>query len=247
MATPIITLTTDFGTRDGYAAAIKGYLMGKLAWLDVQIIDVTHDIPRGDVAHAAWVVASALRQFPEESIHYVVVDPGAFRGAGVLCDGRVYIGPDNGTFAYLQADRAYELNVALPIFNNRERFAPAVADVVRRGPAGLATFGPPIAALAQLPWGPRARGEGRVIHIDHFGNLITDLPVEECDGPGVRIAGTYIPRADDYSDVPPGGVLANVGNEGTIEIAVSGGSAHKQLGVARGAIVVPAEPGGVYR
>lgn len=247
MAGLIITLTTDFGTRDGYVAAIKGYLMGKLAWLDTRIVDVTHDIPRGDIAHAAWIVGSALKQFPEESIHYVVVDPGAFRGVGILCDGRVYVGPDNGTFATLQADRANELNLAIPIFNGRERFAPAIADLVRRGPAALATCGPPIRELMQLPWGPRTRGEGRVIHVDQFGNAITDLPVEECDGPGVRVAGTYIPRADDYSDVPPGGLLANVGNEGTIELAVNGGNACKQLGIARGAIVVPAEPGGVYR
>jgi len=247
VATPIITLTTDFGTRDGYVAAIKGYLMAKLDWLDVRIVDVTHDIPRGDVAHAAWIVGSALRQFPEESIHYVVVDPGAFRGVAVLAEGRVYIGPDNGTFAYLQPDRASYLNTAVPIFYGRERFAAAIADVARRGAAGVGTFGPPLTALAPLPWGPRGRGEGRVIHIDQFGNLITDLPVREADAPGVRIAGTYIPRADDYSDVPPGGLLANVGNEGTIEVAVNGGNACKQLGVARGAIVVPAEPGGVYR
>src|SRR5262245_13410089 len=70
----IITLTTDFGTGDGYVGAVKGVLARYAP--EAVLVDIAHDIPRGDLAHAAWVVASSTREFPYNAIHVVVVDPG---------------------------------------------------------------------------------------------------------------------------------------------------------------------------
>lgn len=95
----IITLTTDFGTRDGYVGAVKGVL-ARLA-SDAVVVDLAHDIPRGDVAHAAWVVATSTHEFPYGAIHLVVVDPGvggARREVIVWVSGQWYVGPDNGVF-----------------------------------------------------------------------------------------------------------------------------------------------------
>src|SRR3569623_3083230 len=98
----IITLTTDFGSRDGYVGAMKGVLVriGR----EPTIVDISHDIPRGDIAHAAWVVKTACREVPADTIHVVVVDPGvggARRGVVLDAQGQYYVGPDNRVFAYL--------------------------------------------------------------------------------------------------------------------------------------------------
>src|SRR5690349_20228299 len=111
---PIITLTTDFGTRDGYVGALKGVIARRLlgrrsqdeqnTWQATQIVDIAHDLPRGDTAHAAWLVATSCPRFPRPSIHVVVVDPGvggARRGVVVEHGGSFYVGPDNGVFGYL--------------------------------------------------------------------------------------------------------------------------------------------------
>jgi GTP-binding protein len=98
----IITLTTDFGTRDGYVGAVKGVLARHAP--DATVIDLGHDLPRGDIAHAAWVVASSTVEFPSGTIHLVVVDPGvggARREVIVATGGHRYVGPDNGVFAYV--------------------------------------------------------------------------------------------------------------------------------------------------
>jgi S-adenosylmethionine hydrolase len=246
----IITLTTDFGTSDGYVGAIKGVIM-RLAGSHPApaIIDLAHDIPPGDIPHAAWVVATSTTEFPHGSIHVVVVDPGvggARREVIVRARGRWYIGPDNGVFAYL-AERSSE---AYAIENDRFR-AEHVSrtfhgrDVFARTAAAIAsgedpaTAGPRIELAGQLPWGPRERAVGRIVHIDRFGNLITDLPEAEA-GTAVTVAGLTLPIAGTYEQVEPGEVLAYIGSAGTVEIGVRDGSADRRLSLARGGEVFPA-------
>src|SRR5262249_47176885 len=117
----IITLTTDFGTADGYVGAMKGGI-ARIAGSHPApvVVDLAHDIAPGDVAHAAWVVATATTEFPNGSIHVVVVDPGvggARREVVVRARSRWYVGPDNGVFAYV-AERSAE---AYAIENERFR------------------------------------------------------------------------------------------------------------------------------
>jgi len=97
-----------------------------------------------------------------------------------------------------------------------------------------------------LPWGPRARGQGRIVHVDQYGNLISDLPPGEA-GDAVSIAGHVLPIVVTYEDVAPGELLAYVGSARTIEIAVRDGRADTRLTVPRGTPVVPANAGEPYR
>jgi len=158
----IITLTTDFGSRDGYVGAVKGVL-ARLA-PEAAIVDIAHDVPRGDVPHAAWIVATACREFPPGSVHVVVVDPGvggARRAVVVVKSGMIYVGPDNGVFAYVGAGHGFAIDNPGVIsrdvsatFHGRDVFAPAAAAIVRGKSAD--TLGPRIALAGALPWGNRA-------------------------------------------------------------------------------------------
>ena len=256
----IITLTTDFGTRDGYVGAMKGVIARRGA--RATIVDIAHDIPRGDIAHAAWVVATACTRFPADTFHIVVVDPGvggARRGVVLEHGKSVYIGPDNGVFAYLnvKSGRAIENPRAMadevsPTFHGRDVFAPAAAFIVGGGTGqrstmgSMAEIGAWVELTGTLPWSARPAGEGRVVHVDHFGNLITDLPASEAGG-AIAIAGQRVQLARTYEDVASGQLLAYIGSAGTVEIAVRDGRADRALSAPRGTRVVPVAAGDAYR
>ncbi|MCH8103169.1 MAG: SAM-dependent chlorinase/fluorinase [Chloroflexi bacterium] len=105
MANPIITLTTDFGAADGFPAAMKAAILSRIR--DVTLVDVTHDVPPRDVAHASFVLGTVARRFPAGTVHCAVVDPGvgSERAAIVVAgtDGQVYVGPDNGIFTHVMS------------------------------------------------------------------------------------------------------------------------------------------------
>jgi hypothetical protein len=250
---PIITLTTDFGTRDGYVGAVKGVICrvlhqtvtGRQVWGNTKIVDIAHDLPRGDIAHAAWVVATSTIEFPEDTIHVVVVDPGV-GGArqGVIVDavGQHFVGPDNGVFAMLPETSAHVITKTALLapkisstFHGRDIFA----HVAARLASGYQPndFGKATRLVGTLPWGPRPEGVGRIVHIDGFGNLISDLPAREA-GSHVLLEARRIPVLRTYEAVPPGQLLAYVGSAGTIEIAIRDGRADS-LGIQRGVQVLP--------
>ena len=251
---PIITLTTDFGARDGYVGAVKGVIArvvrevaaSRHSDLHLDVIDIAHDIPRGDIAHAAWVVATSTIEYPEGSIHVVVVDPGvggARQNVVVEALGQLYVGPDNGVFALLGEAVAHVITKTALLapkisstFHGRDIFA----FVAARLASGYrpTDFGKATRLAGTLPWGPRPEGVGRIIHVDGFGNLISDLPAREV-GASVLFEARRIPVLRTYEDVPPGALLAYVGSAGTIEVAVRDGRADTLLGVERGAKLWP--------
>jgi S-adenosylmethionine hydrolase len=244
----IITLTTDFGTADGYVGAMKGVIVRLAGSRAPAIIDLAHDIPPGDIAHAAWVVATSTLEFPPGSIHVVVVDPGvggARREVVVRARGRWYVGPDNGVLGYV-ADRASEAYASeterfraehvSQTFHGRDVFAPTAAAIASG--EDPSTAGPRVELAGRLPWGARERGEGRIVHIDHFGNLVSDLPEAEASA-AVVVAGTTLPVVGTFEDVASGELLAYIGSAGTVEVAVRNGRADKRLGIARGARIAP--------
>lgn len=250
----IITLITDFGTADGYVGAMKG-VIARIAGSHPApaVIDLAHDVPPGDIAHGAWVVATASTEFPHGSIHVVVVDPGVGgtrREVVVRARGRWYVGPDNGVFAYV-AERGCEAYAienerfraehVSRTFHGRDVFAPTAAAIASG--EDPTTAGPRVELAGRLPWGPREPEVGRVVHIDRFGNLITDLPEAEAGG-AVVAAGQVLPLLATYEDVAPGQLLAYIGSAGTVELAVRDGRADRRLSLARGALVVPAHAGG---
>ena len=249
---PIITLTTDFGTRDGYVGAMKGVITHLVR--EATLVDITHDIARHDIAHAAWVVATACREFPHHTIHIVVVDPGVGGARQAVIVGarhHYYVGPDNGVFAYLSVGRAWAIaNPAIaapqvsPTFHGRDIFARAAAALaLGKDPDQI---GPDATLESALPWGPRRDGEGRIVHVDTYGNLISDLPAEEA-GAAVAIGGRRLAIGRTYEDVPRGELLAYVGSARTIEVAVREGRADRVLDAPRGTLVVPVVAGEVYR
>jgi len=247
---PIITLTTDFGTRDGYVGAVKGVIL-RLA-PEVTIIDITHDIPRGDVAHAAWVVKTSTLEYPHETIHVVVVVPGVgSEGPAVIARAlsgnpgdpvrrrQLYVGPDNGVFGYLPVEKAWTINMAevefppSSTFHGRDVFAHAAAVMAKGRPQIYAGY---TALTGALPWGARSSGTGRVVHVDHYGNAITDLPAAEA-GEEVRFGHRTLRIVRTYSDVAEGELLAYIGSAGTIELAVRDGRADELLKLERGMLV----------
>ena len=249
----IITLTTDFGTRDSYVGAVKGVLARRAH--DPVIIDIAHDIPAGDIAHAAWVIATSANEFPFGTIHIVVVDPGvggARRGVIVSMSGQWYVGPDNGVFAYVADRRASAWAIESPhllasasrTFHGRDVFAPIAASLSRG--EDPASWGSATTLTGELPWGPRPEREGRVVHVDRFGNLVTDLPRSEATT-AVSIAGRTLGLVGTYEDVAPGELLAYIGSAKTVEIAVRDGRADRALDAPRGTIIRPAGVAGPYR
>ncbi|HEU4727552.1 MAG TPA: SAM-dependent chlorinase/fluorinase [Kofleriaceae bacterium] len=253
----IITLTTDFGTADGYIGAMKGVIL-RLAGAHPApvIVDLAHDIPPGDIPHAAWVLATSTTEFPHGSIHVVVVDPGvggARREVIVRARNRWYVGPDNGVFGYIaeRGGEAYAIESerfraerVSRTFHGRDVFARTAAAIASGEDPAAA--GPRIELVGQLPWGERDHAAGRVVHIDRFGNLISDLPEAEA-GPAVVVADQTLALSSTYEDVAPGALLAYIGSAGTVEIAVRDGRADRRLGIARGAPVVAAPGDGTGR
>src|SRR4051812_38590103 len=128
----IVTLTSDFGYADGYVGAVKGVILREAP--DATIVDIAHDVPRHDVAHAAWVLASAAFEFPIDTVHVAIVDPGVGGERAeviVRARGHWFVGPDNGVFAHLgPIEGAWAIEPrpdAAPTFHGRDVFAPAAA------------------------------------------------------------------------------------------------------------------------
>ena len=148
----IVTLLSDFGTVDGYVAAMKGVVLSLAP--QVQLVDLTHDIPPQDIAAGAWALAAAQSTFPEGSIHVAVVDPGvgtARRGLLLRRDGQLFVGPDNGLLSWLrcgEGDEAWSLDVAeahrgdaSATFHGRDVFASVAGHLAAGRPA--ASLGSP--------------------------------------------------------------------------------------------------------
>jgi S-adenosylmethionine hydrolase len=243
----VITLLTDFGTADSYVGELKGMLLSTAA--DAVLVDITHDIPRGDVAAASYVLGRTWRAFPRGTVHLAVVDPGVGterRAVAAPVAGHGFVAPDNGllsdVFAVADA-RVVRLPVpagASRTFHGRDVFAPAAARLVRG--TSLGDLGTPVSDLVHLPpRRPRAEGGeivGHVIHVDGFGTLVTDLPGDAvAEDATVRLGRHTVALRGTFGDVAAGESVAVVGSAGTVEVAVRDGRADTVLGLTRGAEV----------
>ncbi len=254
---PIITLITDFGTRDSYVSEMKGVILSLVA--DVHLVDITHDVEPQQVAEAALTLEAAATAFPAGTVHLAVVDPGVGtdrRAIVVAAGGQLFVGPDNGLFTPMFAHaewRAFELAageyrrpVVSRTFHGRDIFAPAAAHLAR----GVAPerFGPAVGDPVRLSWPEAREGAdgvgGTVIHVDRFGNLVTSIGAEHlatvlADGrAAVRVAGRVLPLVGTYGELPPGRAGALIGSRNRLEVVVRDGSAAARLGAGRGTAVV---------
>lgn len=247
---PVITFLTDFGTRDGFAASMKGVALSIAP--DAVVVDATHDIAPGDIEAGAWVLSQYWRLFAPGTVHVAVVDPGVGgerKAIALEADSRCVVAPDNGLVTGVvreaEAWRCVELTEAQytrstvsPTFHGRDVFAP-VAGHLAAG-VTLDSLGPAVTAPRELrlpaPVREPVTVRGRIAHIDRFGNLISDIPADWIDEDWhfqvgrAKLAGLR----KTYSDVAAGDLLAVVGSMGTVEIAARDRSAAKELGVARG-------------
>jgi S-adenosyl-L-methionine hydrolase (adenosine-forming) len=242
----IITLITDFGTADGYVGEMKGVILSLVE--DVDVVDITHDIPPQDVDRARLTVARVWRRFPKGTIHVVVVDPGvgSTRNAlAVSSDDRFLVGPDNGVLSpalLTRGARVIELPVpptAAATFHGRDLFAPAAAALARGEPLeslGVAAKEPIIRRTPEARRAADGSVIGEVIAVDRFGNAVTNLIALR--GGVVEVNGITVPISRVYAEVEPGAPVAVVGSTGFVEIAVRDGDAAKQLAIGRGTKVV---------
>ena len=247
----IITLTTDFGMADSYVGIMKGVILGIAR--DVHLVDLSHDIPPQDVREAIYLLDSAAPYFPDGAIHLAVVDPGVGSGrrALVVRTGRAtYVGPDNGIFTRPLAEtgaQAWELDRPefwLPqvsrTFHGRDIFAPVAAYLATGVPPaemGRPITNPVCLAVAASVRAPDGAITGQVVHVDRFGNLITDVPAAWVAGEGwqCRIAGETIRGVSrTYATASPGVLLMLIGSGDTLEIAERDGNAARRLGVKAG-------------
>ena len=251
----IVTLTTDFGTRDGYVGEMKG-VVATIA-PEARLTDVTHGVPAGDVRAGAWVLDRVWRRFPEGTIHLAVVDPGVGgdrRAVAARAAGRWLVGPDNGLITDVasrggvEAARELEpdrvgLEPLSDTFHGRDLFAPAAARLASG--AGPEALGPGVepASLRRLEM-PEPRSEdgvlvGEVRHVDRFGNLVTNLPVEALPStPVVEIGGYRIEGLSEaFARAEPGEAVLIRGSGGTLEVCVRGDRASEVLGQGRGSAV----------
>ena len=250
---PIITLTSDFGLRDSYVAAMKAVLLRQAP--DARLIDVTHLVPRHDILCGSITLERAIDGFPPGTVHLAVIDPGVGTDRRVLvCEvnGQTIVCPDNGlvTWAWRlhRGGRAHELTwrparAPSATFHGRDIMAPAAA-MLARGEK-LASIARVIDDPILLDVAPAVRDapRGRVIQIDQFGNATTNIPYEHLRAKNgtveVRIKGRKIGRLKrTYGDVAPGKPLALIGSSGLLEIAVRDGSAERDLRVKVGDEVV---------
>jgi hypothetical protein len=247
----IITLTTDFGLADGYVGIMKGVILSIAR--DVVLVDLSHDIPPQDVREGIFLLDGVAPYFPEGTIHLAVVDPGvgSQRRALVVHTARAcYVGPDNGLFTRPLAEigaQVWELDRpefwrphVSSTFHGRDIFAPTAAHLAKGVPP--AAMGRPIADPVRLAIAGPARAAdgaicGQVVHVDRFGNLMTDVPASWVAGEGWQcgIAGETIRGlSDTYAAAGPGALLALIGSGGTLEIAERNGNAARRLGVKAG-------------
>jgi S-adenosylmethionine hydrolase len=220
---------------------------------DVPILDLTHDITPQSILEGALFVAGAMPYFAPGTVHVVVVDPGVGshrRAVAVRAGGQVFVCPDNGLLtlflrrheveeARVLTEKRFMLDSVSATFHGRDVFAPIAAHVARGVP--LSKLGPeagPLVSLA-LPEPtvtPEGRLRGEVIHVDRFGNLITNVPMGNIGGfRKVYVAGRRLASIQrTYSDVSAGCVLALVGSSGYLEVAVNVGNAAEKLGAGVG-------------
>jgi S-adenosyl-L-methionine hydrolase (adenosine-forming) len=254
----IITLLTDFGLEDYFVGAMKGVILTRSP--TSVLVDITHAVARHDIQGAAFTLSAAYPYFPAGSIHLAVVDPGVGsdrRAVLVEAAAQFFVGPDNGLFTMILeqvptarirhlTNSRYFLPNPSSTFHGRDIFAP-VAAALAEG-TSPEEFGPVIQDPARFEM---RRAEmaadgsltGRIVHIDHFGNGVTNLPWNQLFPLSTRrpfclrvkdfeirkLARSYSEGATD-----PGKPFLICGSAGFLEISVESISAARQLRIRVG-------------
>jgi S-adenosyl-L-methionine hydrolase (adenosine-forming) len=252
----VITLTTDFGSDDHEAGVLKGVIWNIAP--SVKIADLSHDIAPQNVFEAALLLWRCAPYFPDGTVHLVVVDPGVGttrRPIAARLGSQFFVGPDNGLISLLLANveqqeigstivhldqPQYWLPEVSRVFHGRDIFAPCAAHLSTGTPLlklGSQITDPIILNIPQ-PQKTEHGWQGQVIHIDHFGNLGTNLHASQhliAKEVVVTIRGKHIDgMVSTFGDRPPGTLIALVDSSGRLAISVVNGSAAQLLGISLG-------------
>jgi S-adenosylmethionine hydrolase len=246
-----ITLMTDFGIQDGNVGVMKGVIW-RIA-PQAQIADLSHMISPQNIPEAALILLRSAPYFPPGAIHLVVVDPGVGtnrRPMAARVGAQYFVGPDNGILTlwleslaaqdletrFVELDRSeYWLPEVSHVFHGRDIFAPVAAHLARGVP--LEKLGTPFAnpVLLNLPQPVRTRSgfTGEIIHMDHFGNLSTNIRQEhlgQSENVTVRLGGVEIHGlVKTFGERSPGELVALYGSTGNLIVSVVNGSAAQRL------------------
>lgn len=251
----LITLTTDFGLKDGNVGVMKGVIFGIAP--ESQIVDLTHHITPQNIAECALILGRSTPYFPANSIHIAVVDPGVGTVrrpiAGQIGD-QYFVGPDNGIFTLL-FERAEQENLSMEwvhldqtrywlpsishVFHGRDIFAPSGAYLARG--VSLYEMGTPIQDMVRITLPKPALTpsglQGEVIHIDHFGNISTSIRREHLETRNitVQIAGVEINgMVNTFGEAQPGSLVVLFGSTDSLLVCKVNGNAAAQLGAKIG-------------
>lgn len=255
----VITLLTDFGTRDHYVAAVKGVILSR--YPEVTIVDISHEVPPQDVAEAAYLLSCCWREFPESTVHLAVVDPGVGgerKPMALSAAGQYFVGPDNGIFTYVLrettawvareiTDEKLFRRPQSPVFHGRDIFAPAAAALASG--YNFENIGPLIDNPVELPLAEVLAEpneiQAEVIHVDRFGNAVTNVRASHLEAAGItpenmklEISGKSVNAFFSHYAQGSESPFALFGSGGYLEIAIKNGSAAEQTGTARGQRIV---------
>ena len=256
MTSHIITLTTDFGLKDAYVAEMKAVILGICA--NATIVDITHDIEKFNIRMGAYILASAPSYFPEGTIHLAVVDPGVGTGRqAILIQTKhgYFVGPNNGVLALAAnsqvIEHIYEITnrkLMLPkmsnTFHGRDIFAPAAAHLANGTPP--TEFGQEIHEIVTPEFAKIIRRKdmliGEVLHVDGFGNIITNFGEKEVElmkirqivNVKLRNARLKLKFCKAYADVESQKPLALVGSHNFLEISINQGNAAEAFKIKSG-------------
>ena len=249
----IITFLTDFGTKDGYVAQMKGVA---LSITDARLIDITHDITPHNIREGAFTLRSVVPYYPTGTVHVAVVDPGVgTERKGILITTRkhILVGPDNGLLmpaahflgdfiVYGISNEKYVLNLVSSTFHGRDIFTPVAAHITNGVP--FEKIGSRINDFVDLDFGQGViennTSTGRVVYIDRFGNVVTNITGSILSNGLVYNKKIMlfisencieIPFVRSYGFVKKRELLATIGSSNFIEISVNQGNAAKKLSI----------------
>jgi len=251
-----MTFLTDFGTKDGYVAQMKGVA---LSIIDAQLIDITHDISPQNIYEGAFALRSTVSSFPVGTVHVAVVDPGVGterRGIIITAKDHILVGPDNGllipaarnlgNFAvYEITNKEYMCQTISPTFHGRDIFTPVAAHILEGAP--FEKFGQIVTDFVELDFGTAEITDkiaiGAVLAIDHFGNVITNIGGNKLKKvlPYGKTVTLVIGKKKQemlflkaYNFVKKGQLLTTIGSSNLLEIGLNQGNAAQKLKVKPG-------------
>jgi S-adenosyl-L-methionine hydrolase (adenosine-forming) len=256
---PIITLTTDFGTKDGFVGVLKGVVWSFCP--TAQIADISHEISPQNILEGAFALWRAYAFFPTKTVHLAVVDPGvgtSRRPIAVRMAGHTFVGPDNGLFTPMYEDAEkngwkieivhltkenYFLPAVSHTFHGRDIFAPVAAHLANG--VALSSLGSfvtdPVRLSLPMPEKTVNGWRAHITVVDIFGNCTTDLPassLKECEQVTFHLRGKEVRgMVTSYGEKTHGALIALVDSENFIEIAMVNGNAAQTLGAQLGDVV----------